>query len=116
MSTGTMKYKATGRYDFGWSDPRTMAFISRFEELKTVVMGHYSREMTNDALRAAWILEYGDRPITFYELKSKWGTAETGNDMMCTAQETHYRKLLLDQYDIANDQTVYVLKDKLEET
>lgn len=112
MSTGTMKYKATGRYEFGWTDPRTTIFVSRFEELKTVVVGHFARDMTNDQLKAAWLLLYGDRPITFYELKSKWGEDETGDDMR-VAQETHLRGLLLDQYDIANDQTIYVLKDKL---
>ena len=113
MSAGTMKFKTAGRYDFGWTDPRTMAFISRFEDLKTVVMGHYSREMTNDALRAAWILEYGDRPITFHELKEKWAQDESG-DARCIAQETHYRKLLLDQYDYNQIHVVYVLKNKLE--
>ena len=102
----TMKYKATGRYHFGYTDPRgvfgsptAVAYASRFEELPTVVIGHFARDMTNDQLKAAWLLMYGDRPITFEEIKRKWLDDETG-DTARVAQETHMRGLLLSQQEI----------------
>ena len=112
MSTGTMKYKATERYEFGWTDPRFMDYTTRFEELKTVVIGHFARDMTNDRLRAAWLLMYGDRPISFHSLRKKWEMDETGDDMR-VAQETHARGLLLSESDINSYTQIYVLKDKL---
>ena len=112
MSTGTMKYKATGRYAMGWSDPRADSYTSRFEDLKTVVVGHFARSMTNDQLRAAWLLTYGDQPISFYRLRCKWEMDETGDDMR-VAQETHARGLLLSESDINSYTQIYVLKDKL---
>lgn len=112
MSTGTMKYKATGRYDFGWIHPRADDYTTRFEELKTVVVGHFARSMTNDQLRAAWLLMYGDQPISFYRLRCKWEKDKTGDDMR-VAQETHARGLLLSESDINTYTQLYVLKDKL---
>jgi len=112
MSTATMKYKATGRYEFGWSDPRSMDYTMRFEDIKTTVVGHFARDMTNDQLKAAWLLLYGDQPITFHSLRKKWGMDETGDDMR-VAQETHARGLLLSESDISSYTQIYVLKDKL---
>lgn len=109
----TMTYKASGRYSFGWNDPRMLRHMQSFEEIPTVVMGHYARDMTNDQLKAAWVLVYGDRPISFHELKEKWAEDETG-DTMRVAQETHLRELLLGQHDFSSYSTIYILKDKLD--
>ncbi len=108
----TMKYKMRDRYDFGWNDPRVMNWAGRFEDLPFIVQGHYARDMTSDQLKAAWLLVYGDRPITFHEIKEKWKEDETG-DTMRVAQETHLRGLLLSQHDFATINNIYVLKDKL---
>ena len=112
MSKGTFKYKSTGRYSTGWSDPRADSYTARFEDLKTVVVGHFARDMTNDQLKAAWLLMYGDQPISFYSLRKKWEMDETGDDMR-VAQETHARGLLLSESDINSYTQIYVLKDKL---
>jgi hypothetical protein len=119
MTNGTLKYKATGRYEMGWTDPRgifgasrILGFIERFEELPTVVIDHFARDMTDDQLKAAWLLEYGDRPISFYELTNKWQRNES-DDAMRIAQETHRRGLLLGQHDFSFSSTIYILKDKL---
>ena len=116
----TMKYKMRDRYSFGYADPRgvfgsatTIAYAARFGVLPTVVMGHYARDMTNDQLKAAWVLVYGDRPVTFEEIKRKWAEDETGDDMR-VAQETHLRGLLLSQHDFASFTDIYVLKEKLD--
>ena len=111
--TPNMKYKARDRYNFGWNDPRTLRFAERFEDIPTIVMGHYSRSMTTDQLKAAWLLEYGDRPISFLELKRRWATDETG-DMMRIAQELHARGMLLSQHDFSHISEIYVLKEKLD--
>jgi hypothetical protein len=107
-----MTYKAKDRYTFGWNDPRAVDLAERFEEIRLIFVDHFARDMTNDQLKAAWILAYGDRPISFYELKRRWAQDETGDDMR-VAQETHFRGLLLSQYDFASITDIYVLKDKL---
>jgi hypothetical protein len=112
MSTDTLRYKAKERYQFGWADPKEQNWATRFEDLKTTVIGHFARSMTNDQLKAAWILEYGDRPITFHELKEKWIQDESG-DARCIAQETHYRELLIAEKDFSSNFTIYAIKDKL---
>lgn len=112
MSTDTLKYKATGRYRSGWTDPRSMDYTMRFEDLETVVIGHFARSMTNDQLKAAWLLLYGDRPISFHSLRKKWEMDETGDNIR-VAQETHLRGLLLSESDVASYTQIYVLKDKL---
>ena len=111
MSDTTVKYKSTGRYDFGWIDPRMMTFADRFEDVKTIVYLHYAQDMTDEQLKAAWILVYGGRPVTFHEIKQKWALDEIGDDMR-VAQETHLRGLLLSQHDFASDNDIYILKDK----
>lgn len=111
--TPNVKYKMRDRYDFGWNDPRTLRFAEKFEELKIVFVDHYAQKMTTDQLKAAWLLEYGDRPITFHELKQKWATDETG-DMMQIAQELHARGMLLSQHDFSSISEIYVLKEKLD--
>jgi len=108
----TVKYKAKDRYTFGWNDPRAVSLAGRFEDIRIIFVDHFARDMTNDQLKAAWILAYGDRPITFYELKRRWETDETGDDMR-VAQETHLRGLLLSQHDFSSITDIYVLKDKL---
>lgn len=113
MSTGTLKYKATERYSFGWTDPRMLGFGERFEDIHVVVVDHFARDMTDEQLKAAWLLAYGNRPVSFFELKQKWAQDETGDDLR-VAQETHMRGLLLSQYDFSSINTIYVLKDKLD--
>lgn len=92
-----------------------MDYTTRFEEIPTVQIGHFSRAMTNDQLKAAWLLVYGNSPITFLALRRKWKMDEIGDDMR-VAQETHARGLLLSESDINSYTQVYVLKDKLEKT
>jgi hypothetical protein len=108
----TMTYKASGRYQFGWNDPRAQDFTEKFEDVKVLVHGHFAQGMTSDQLKAAWILVYGDRPITFYEIRKKWAEDETG-DAMRVAQETHLRGLLISQHDFNSYANIYILKDKL---
>jgi len=108
----TMTYKASGRYQFGWTYPRIMAFAYRFEDVKILVVPHFAQDMTDEQLKAAWLLVYGDRPITFHEIKQKWSEDETG-DTMRVAQEAHMRNLLLTQHDFNSYTNIYVLKDKL---
>ena len=112
VSDTTVKYKATGRYNFNWIDPRMMTFADRFEDVKTILHPHYAQDMTDEQLKAAWILVYGDRPVTFNEIKQKWALDEIGDDMR-VAQETHLRGLLLSQHDFASIYNIYILKDKL---
>jgi hypothetical protein len=112
MNTTTMKYKATNRYDFGWTDPRVLNWSEKFEDIQTIVINHFARDMTDDQLKASWILVYGDRPISFHEIKQKWAEDETG-DTMRVAQETHRRGLLLSQHDFNSINNIYILKDKL---
>lgn len=106
----TLKYKMSSRYSFGWSDPRVMSVASSFDEIANMEFPHYASTMSNDGLKAAWLLEYGDRPITFFEIRDKW---VDNKDAMRIAQETHMRGLLLEQPDFASYSTIYVLKDKL---
>jgi hypothetical protein len=108
----TVKFKAKNRYSFGATDPRIMTFADRFEDVKTIVYPHYAQDMTDEQLKAAWILVYGDRPVTFSEIKQKWAEDETGDDMR-VAQETHDRGMLLTQHDFASYANIYILKDKL---
>lgn len=108
----TMTYKAKDRYAFGWNDPREMRHANRFEDIRIILIDHFACDMTNDQLKAAWILTYGDRPISFFELKREWERDETGDDLR-VAQETHSRGLLLAQHDFSNVSNIYILKDKL---
>ena len=108
----TMTYKAKDRYTFGWNDPRSVSLAERFEDIRIVLIEHFACDMTDEQLKAAWILTYGDRPISFYELKRKWERDETGDDMR-VAQETHMRGLLLSQHDFSSLTEIYILKDKL---
>lgn len=104
----TVKYKATERYQFGWSDPR-MAHIGTqgFGEVP-MVSDHFSRGMTADQLKAAWLIVFGSRPVTFMELR----TAEDP-DIFYIGQELYRRMMLLEQKDFTAFTNIYVLKDKL---
>jgi hypothetical protein len=105
-----MTFKTKERYAFGWADPRAFTMAVRFEEIATMVFPHYASDMTDDQLRAAWLLVYGEAPVTFVSIRDKW---YDDVDTMRVAQETHARGLLISQADFASFSDIYVLKDKL---
>ena len=113
MNTGTMKYKSTGKYEFGWSDPRAVRKAASFKDLVYPLDMHFCVEMTDDQLKAAWLLHYGDRPITFIEISRRSDSIEGGVDELRIALEAHSRGLLISQHDFSSFSEIYVLKDKL---
>lgn len=108
----TMTYKAQGRYQFGWNDPRARNFTTCFEEIQGMAYPHFASDMTCEQLKAAWLLMFGDRPVNFEEVKRKWDADPSGDDMR-VSQEVHLRGLLASQHDFASYTNIYVLKDKL---
>ena len=60
----TVKYKAASRYSFGWTDPRGLFGnnpygAEGFGEVP-IASDHFSRDMTVDQLKAAWLIVFGD--------------------------------------------------------
>lgn len=114
MSTGTMKYKAKERYSFGYTDPRgvfgSTLGSSGFGEI-SMISDHFSRGMTADQLKAAWLIQFGDRPVSYAEIRGL-----EDEDIFRIGQELYHRMMLLEQKDFSSYSNIYVLKDKLEKT
>lgn len=63
-SNGTLRHKATERYIFGWSDPRGIygtidSFPRSFEDVRMLQKHTFATDMTDEQLRAAWIIYFG---------------------------------------------------------
>ena len=87
----TMKYKASGRYDFGWSDPRsgyggTHGYGEIRMEGVPVDNKHFSTHMSTEQLRAAWLLEYGDRLVPLFRLAENKDMYNIGRQLYARGQ------------------------------
>jgi len=110
-SNGTFKYKMTGRYAFGYSDPRILygssstaawGFSPNAEHMQTE---HYAIDMTDEQLRSAWLLLFGSDPISFNAI----GERSDGDDFRI-AYEAYRRGLLHEENNINSYSRYYVLK------
>ena len=101
----TVTYKATGRYQFGWSDPRAGSFAEVGVSLKDIPMPafHFALDMTTEQLRAAWTLQFGDRAVST-------NTLMDDPDMLCIGQTLYQRGQLLEQRRIETYSHCYALK------
>lgn len=104
----TVTYKATGRYQFGWSDPRALApgsFVEVDVSLKDMPMDptHFANTMTTEQLRAAWTLQYGDRAVSTEQLSDD-------PDMLSIAQVLFKRGQLIEQRRLETYSHCYALK------
>ena len=64
----------SSRYVFGWSDPRgvysSVRYPTRFEHLPMMLTApNFATDMTNEQLRAAWIIYFGTEEIRFEDMQ-----------------------------------------------
>lgn len=109
-SNGTFKYKMTGRYAFGHSDPRILygssstaawGFSLNAEHMQTE---HYATDMTDEQLRSAWLLLFGSDPISFIAIG-----ARNDDDDFRIAYEAFKRGLLHEEANVYSYSRTYSL-------
>ena len=81
----------THRYHFGWSDPRAWYQIylqRKFEDVRMPQEPTFANDMTDEQLRAAWILYFGTGEIS-------WRTIQDhDSDEFCIAYECWRRGII----------------------
>lgn len=85
----TMKYKMSGRYAVGWSDYRGGIGAppeSMFATEIPVMKDHFSTHMSTEQLRAAWLLEYGDRVVPLFTLAEDGDMYNIGRQLYARGQ------------------------------
>jgi len=111
QSSGTLKYKATGRYAFGYSDPRILygssssPMWSFSDYAKTLDADHYANSMTDEQIRAAWLLLFGSEFVSFVAIG-----ARNDDDDFRIAYEAYKRGLLHEENNINTYNRYYILK------
>ena len=111
QSSETLKYKMAGRYAFGYSDPRVMfgsssaPMWSFSDYAKTLDASHYSSNMTDEQLRAAWLLLFGSEPISFVAIGAKGDS-----DDFRIAYEAYKRGMIDEENNINTYTRYYTLK------
>lgn len=111
QSSGTLKYKASGRYVFGYSDPRILygssssPMWSFSDYAKTIHNKHYAHAMTDEQIRAAWLLLFGSEPISFTAIG-----ARNDDDDWRIAYEAYSRGLLHEDNNFNTYTYTYTLK------
>ena len=103
----TVKYKASGRYEFGWSDPRKPGVYQKvylsLKDMSMSIVKHFAHDMTTEQLRAAWKLQFGDRSVGT-------DTLAQDQDMLCIGQILYQRGQLLEQRRLETYSHCYALK------
>lgn len=99
-SSETVKYKASNRYSFGYTDPRGVwgasSFpITGFKEAKQhlEIKPHYAQQMTDEQIRAAWLLLFGSDPIAYTRIG-----ADGDEDNWNIAYEAFVRGLVHEEF------------------
>ena len=99
----TVAYKVSGRYAFGWSDPRAGVPPISLKDMPMPVVKHFAHDMTTEQLRAAWTLAYGDRAVST-------DTLSQDPDMLCIGQTLYQRGQLIEQRRLETYSHCYALK------
>lgn len=111
LSSRTLKYMASGRYVFGWSDPRVLygasssPMCSFSDYAKTIHNDHYAHSMTDEQIRSAWLLLFGSDPISFTAIG-----ARNDDDDWRIAYEAYSRGLLHEDSNFNTYSYTYTLK------
>jgi hypothetical protein len=80
--------------------------LSRRDE--RAIKKHFCRGMTDDQLKAAFLLHFNNRPVSAYEIRM---VRNSDNDMFFIVNEMIGRQLFIMRPDFG--QAVYVLKEDL---
>ena len=80
----------THRYHFGWSDPRGayQDYSARGFEHIRIVNPNFATDMTNEQLRAAWIIYFGTGELRFEDFQKR------EPDEFCVAMECWRRGII----------------------
>lgn len=111
QSSGTLKFKMAGRYAFGYSDPRILygssssPMWSFSDYAKAQHEAHFASDMTDEQLKAAWLLLFGSDPISFIAIG-----ARNDDDDFRIAYEAFKRGLLHEENNINSYSRYYALK------
>ena len=90
--SNTLRYKATGRYDLGWSDPRasfghTLGGPLNIFEI-ALSIGKNMQDVDTEVLRNLWLAIFGDVPVSHDAIREHH---ETGDDIFWVGHELNRR-------------------------
>jgi hypothetical protein len=101
----TLKYKMTGRYAVGWTDPRFEAGVIKMNiNPKTGL-----EDVPTEVLRNLWVVKFGGRVVTLgdmYGLRAD-DIANVGQEL---ANRNQIRQESLERPDIMERQYFYILE------
>ena len=83
----TMKYKATERYEMGWTDPRGISMLGTMKLNGGKPTG--LEDIATSVLRDLWMAQFGERAVTFNVMDAASQKDETN-----VAQELANRHLV----------------------
>lgn len=83
----TMKYKATERYEMGWTDPRGMNMLGKISLNGGEPTG--LTETSTEVLRDLWMVQFSSRLVTYDDMVKAIERGETN-----VAQELVNRRLV----------------------
>jgi hypothetical protein len=94
----TLKYKATERYAFGWTDPRGIFGNGGLIKMDndTRFAATEFKDTPTEVLRNLWLIKFGSRHVAIDVLQPL-----NGDDIIQVGQELANRKLL--RYEKLND-------------
>lgn len=90
----TLKYKATGRYSTGWTDPRGLfgsvngAIANIFDMIGTKEQEEAFRTADTHVLRDLWLFTFGDAPASHGAMREHF---EAGDDIFWVGHELNRR-------------------------
>lgn len=107
-SSGTVKYRMSGRYELGWTDPR--ALWTRGTDVTQLFQvprskDHFVAKMSDEQVRAAWLITFGSTHVTLKKILSE------GEDGAAIAKECDVRGMLYTYYSASYDGYLYKLKN-----
>lgn len=89
--SNTLRYKATGRYSTGWTDPRGLYGSERkLPNIFTVSLsiGKHMKNVDTEVLRNLWLATFGDAPVSHDAIREHH---ETDDDIFWVGHELNRR-------------------------
>jgi len=103
----TLKYKMTGRYAVGWSDPRFEAGVIKMNLSRKTNL----EDVPTEVLRNLWLVKFGGRAVTMNDMHN-----HRFDDIADVGQELANRKQIrletLDRPDIMERHNYYILENE----
>ena len=107
----TLKYKATERYSFGWTDPRGVMQMPRSLLREPGTIPTQLQGVLTSVLRNLWLAKWGQRAADAQEVYAAYAAGDGILDVM---HELNNRNLItyqtVDNVDTMTLQNYYVLK------